>query len=201
MNLLLLMLIILNPFAQVLYLRGLFDELSFSAFVGVHFRATVYSFVIFIVFALFGDPILRDIFQVRLGSLQVFGGLVNLYVSYRYITAGEGSVLLFRGNINDLAPNITLPYMVGPGMLWVSILMGRLHNVAGVALMIAAVLAINMAFVLFARHLFRAAESDRETGFTKGFGVLMRLMALFVGAIGVEMMVGGLQSLFGYVAT
>lgn len=195
MNLALLMLIILNPFAQVLYLRSLFDQLSFRAFAGVHLRATLYSFAIFLVFAMFGDPILHDVFQVRLGSLQVFGGLVNLYVAYRYITAGEGSVVLFRGDISDLAPSITLPYMVGPGMLWVSILMGRLHHAPVVFLMIGVVLGVNMAFVFAARMLFQSAESERETGFAKSFAVLMRLMALFVGAIGVEMMVGGLQSL------
>ena len=196
MKLFLLMLILLNPFSQALYLRELFDRLNFRTFLGVHFKASLYSFIIFVVFALFGEPLLDQVFQVRLGSLRVFGGLINIYVSYRFITVGEGSTVLFRGNISDLSPNITLPYMVGPGMLWVSILMGRLYPAPVAFAMIFGVLAVNMAFVMAAYALFQTGESGRETRLAKYFGVLMRMMALFVGAIGVEMIVGGIQELF-----
>ena len=78
-----LMLIILNPFAQVLYLRQLIDELPLRVFAPIHLRASFYSFIIFAIFALCGKPILYDLFQIRLGSLRVFGGMINLYVSYR----------------------------------------------------------------------------------------------------------------------
>lgn len=189
------MLIILNPFSQVLYLRELFDQMGIRTFFGVHFWASLYSFVIFVVFAVVGEPLLADVFQIRLGSLRVFGGLINLFVAYRYITAGEGSTQLFRGDVSDLAPRIALPYMVGPGMLWVSILIGETHGLLLGPLLIAGVLAVNMVFVLFAYRLFRRVEGTRETAFAKYFAVLMRIMALFVGAVGVEMLVGGLQEL------
>lgn len=195
MDLFLLMLIILNPFSQVLYLRELFNRLSFSAFAATHLRATVFSFSILFVFAFAGQPILEDVFQVSLGSLQVFGGLVNLYVAYRFITAGEGSTLLFRGDIEDLAPNITLPYMIGPGVLWVAILMGRLHGSLTAGAMIAGVLGINMVVVFAAYKLFGSAEGSAETRFAKYFAVLMRIMALFIGAIGVEMIFGGIVAM------
>jgi len=195
MELFALMLILLNPFSQALYLRELFDQLDLRSFMSVHLRASLYSFIIFATFALFGEPILDKIFQVRLGSLRVFGGLVNIYVAYRFIAVGEGSTVLFRGNISDLAPNITLPYMVGPGMLWVSILMGRLYPVYVAFGLILGVLAINFVFVVFAYGLFRSGESRRETRLAKYFAMLMRMMALFVGAIGVEMIVGGIQEL------
>ena len=189
------MLIILNPFSQMLYLRELFERLRFRVFLGVHLRASLYSFIIFAIFATAGDPLLQHVFQVRLGSLQVFGGLVNLFVAYRYITAGAGSTVLFSGKISELAPNITLPYMVGPGMLWVSILMGRAYPFYVALALIAGVLTINVVAVLGAYTLFQSGEQRRETRLAKYLGVLMRMMALFVGAIGVEMIVGGLQGL------
>lgn len=195
MNLFMLMLIILNPFSQVLYLRELFDQMRLREFLVVHFWASFYSFTIFMVFALVGEPLLSDVFQIRLGSLRVFGGLINLFVAYRYITAGEGSTQLFQGDVSDLAPKITLPYMVGPGMLWVSILIGDTQGMLLGTGTIAGVLAVNMAFVSCAYGLFRRAEGVRETAFAKYFAVLMRIMALFVGAVGVEMLVGGLQEL------
>lgn len=195
MKLFLLMLIILNPFSQVLYLRELFDRMSLREFFRVHAWASGYSFTVFLVFAVFGEPILSDLFQIRLGSLRVFGGLINLYVAYRYVTAGEGSTRLFEGDVADLAPRIALPYMVGPGMLWVSILIGEVHGVVLGTGLIAGVLAVNMIFVLGAYGLFRRAEKDRETAVTKLFAMMMRIMALFVGAVGVEMIVGGVQDL------
>ena len=189
------MLIILNPFSQVLYLQELFDQMKLRDFLRVHLWATGYSFIIFLVFALFGEPILSDVFQIQLGSLRVFGGLINLYVAYRYVTAGEGSTQLVQGELSDLAPKIALPYMVGPGMLWVSILIGDVHGIVLGTGIIAGVLAVNMVFVLAAYEIFRWAREDRETAFTKLFAMLMRIMALFVGAVGVEMVVGGLQDL------
>tara|TARA_R110001592_G_scaffold176163_1_gene415654 strand:- start:487 stop:825 length:339 start_codon:yes stop_codon:yes gene_type:complete len=112
-----------------------------------------------VVFTLFGEPLLDQVFQVRLGSLRVFGGLFNIYVAYRFITVGEGSTVLFRGDISDLAPNITLPYMVGPGMLWVSILMGQLYPAPMASGLILGVLATNMAFIFSVYWLFRTGET------------------------------------------
>lgn len=195
MDLFLLMLIILNPFSQVLYLRELFSRLSFTEFFDTHFRASTMSFTILAVFAIAGQPILEHVFQVSLGSLRVFGGLVNLYVAYRFITVGEGSTLLFRGDIKDLAPQITLPYMIGPGVLWVAILMGRVNGPLLAAGMIAGVLSINMGVVLAAYRLFGAAPEEQETRFAKYMAVLMRTMALFIGAIGVEMIFGGVMEM------
>mgnify|MGYP002640649288 CR=1 FL=1 len=195
MKLFVLFLIILNPFSQALYLRELFEQLRFREFASVHFRATVYSFLILGTFAIIGEPILQYVFQVRLGSLQVFGGLVNLWVAYRFITAGEGSTLLFRGDVAELAPNITLPYMVGAGGLWISILMGRQYDILVACLMIAGVLLINLLFVLFCHRVFSATGSQLSTALTKGLAMLMRVMALFIGAIGVEMIFSGAETL------
>jgi small neutral amino acid transporter SnatA (MarC family) len=101
--------------------------------------------------------VLKNVFQVRLGSLQVFGGLINLFIAYRYITVGPGSNLLFRGNISDLAPTIS----------WLSILIGRAY--------------------------FTHLNAQSETLLGKYFSILMRTMALFIGAIGVEMIFSGIE--------
>lgn len=195
MNLFILLLIILNPFSQALFLRELFERLSFRDFAYVHARATLYSFMILGTFAFIGEPILQHVFQVRIESLQVFGGLVNLWVAYRFITAGEGSTMLFRGEIAELAPNITLPYMVGAGGLWISILIGRSHDLLVACLMIAGVLVINFLFMLFCHKVFSDRGHRTAVTISKGFAMLMRVMALFIGAIGVEMIFSGAETL------
>jgi multiple antibiotic resistance protein len=153
----------------------------------------VLSLGVFALFVLVGDPVLKNVFQVRLGSLQVFGGLINLFIAYRYITVGPGSNLLFRGNISDLAPTISLPYMVGPGTIWLSILIGRAYQWPLAIGLVSGVLAINMLFVLAAMLSFTHLKAQSETLLGKYFSILMRTMALFIGAIGVEMIFSGIE--------
>lgn len=187
------MLVILNPFAQALYLAELMNRLEARPFIRVHLSATALSYFVFVLFALTGDFLLRDIFRVRLASLQIFGGLIMLFIAYRYVVGGPGSNLLFRGDISDLAPRISLPYMVGPGTLWVAILVGRRHTIPMVLLIIGAALAINFIFVLLYRLLHDRLTGRNETTLGKYIAILMRTNALFIGGVAVEMIVGGFE--------
>lgn len=196
MRLLVYMLVIINPFAQVLYLSDLMHRLSFREFFRVHLHASLLSLGVFTIFVLLGDILLTDVFQVRLAALQIFGGLIILFIAYRYVAIGSGSNLLFKGDIRHFAPRISLPYMVGPGTIWASILLGR-DTHAGLALLgIAGVLTINMAFVVGVQALTNRLATHKESILGQYFAILMRTNALFIGAIGVEMIIGGLQTAF-----
>lgn len=185
------MLVMINPFAQLVYLSGLMSEMGSTQFRSVHLKASLLSFSVFLLFALIGEWLINDVFQVRISSLQIFGGLIMLYIAYRYITEGAGSNLLFRGDISDLAPQISLPYMVGPGTIWLSIEISRnLHVVTAIAV-IFLVLLINFIFIIFVQHYYRHLEGSKETLFGKYFAILMRTNALFIGAIAIEMILRG----------
>ncbi|MBI39827.1 MAG: hypothetical protein CMF59_09520 [Leptospiraceae bacterium] len=196
----LLMLVIINPFAQVLYLAELMNELSFKDFFRVHMRATFISLVIFLVFTFFGRGLLQHVFQVQLASLQVFGGIIMLFIAFRYISQGPGSNLLFRGDISEMAPQISLPYMVGPGTIWVAILLGELYSPLISTGIIAGVLAVNFLFVVLVCLIFERVSGMRETRLGKYFAILMRTNALFIGAIAMEMVVTGLKASFPLLA-
>ncbi|MEQ8351281.1 MAG: MarC family protein [Leptospiraceae bacterium] len=192
----LLMLVMINPFAQVLYLSELMNELSFKDFVRVHWRATLISVAIFLIFAFFGRTLLQHVFQVQLASLQVFGGIIMLFIAFRYISQGPGSNLLFRGDISEMAPQISLPYMVGPGTIWISILLGEIYAPYISMLIIMAVLAVNFLFVILICLIFERVSGMKETRLGKYFAILMRTNALFIGAIAMEMVVTGLKASF-----
>lgn len=196
MQLFFLMLVILNPFAQVLYLQGLISELPLKAFASVHTKATLLTGGLFAFFVLAGDPLLRHVFQVHVESLQIFGGLIMVWIAYRYITAGP-TASHFAAEDADLAPRISLPYMVGPGTLWISILIGKTMPIPQGLLIVAAVLASNFAFVVGAAWLFNHVRTQAETTLGKFVALLMRTSALLIGAVGVEMVVTGLQGLLG----
>ncbi len=190
------MLVILNPFSQVLYLMELMNRLEPSRFRAIHFRASFLSFLAFSLFGLVGDFLLKEIFQVRLASLQIFGGLIMLFLAHRYITIGAGSNLLFRGNISDLAPRISLPYMVGPGTIWMSILLSKKYGPLFGILGICGVLVINFLVVVLYQRLHYAWEVKQETRYAGYVSILMRTNALFIGAVAVEMVVAGIETLF-----
>jgi small neutral amino acid transporter SnatA (MarC family) len=193
MNLFLLMLILLNPFAQTLYLSELIASLSFKEFLQVHLRASVLSLGAFVLFSLFGDFMLLKVFGVRLASLQIFGGLIILMVAFRFITVGSEANRMFSGNLVDLAPNIALPYMIGPGTIWLAILIGKENSPQLAFAIILGVLTINMIFLLIIHLIIGNLRRFRDSLLGKYFSILMRLTALFIGALGVEMILLGLK--------
>lgn len=191
---LILFIVIINPFSQVLYLSELMNDLKFRDFLGVHFKATMLSLSVFLLFCFGGDFIINKWFQVRLGSLQAFGGLINIYVAFRYIAVGQGGNVMFKGNISDLAPQISLPYMVGPAGVWLSILIGKEYNTLIGTSIITAGLLVNFLFVMASYQLFSNSRNYRETMVGKYFGILMRSNALFLGAVGMQMIIDGVMA-------
>jgi len=194
------MLVILNPFAQLLYLNELMNRFSPAEFIKIHFKASLLSLAVFTVFALWGDVLLKEVFQVRLPSVQIFGGLIMIVLMYRYITVGAGSNLLFRGDISELASKISLPFMVGPGTIWISILIGRKYSAPVSLSVLSGVLFVNILCVGLYHQIQFRLEKKKELSLGKYLSILMRVNALFLGAIGVEMIFRGVESMYGIIS-
>ncbi len=193
LKLFLYLLVMVNPFSQVLYVWELMKQMTFNEFASTYWRAGLLSFGVFVFFALTGEFLFEEIFQVRLDAMRIFGGLVILLISFRYFTDGSGSNLLFRGKAEDLSPHISLPFQVGPGTIWVSILIGQSQTVPFALLTLASVVFLNFCLVVIVHYFVQDLERYRETMISKYFGILMRTNALFVGAIAVEMILTGIQ--------
>ena len=195
MNEFILMLVILNPFAQVLYLMDLMDHFHPRVFIVIHLKATLISFMIFFLFSVIGENyILKYVFQVRLSSLQIFGGIIMLFIAFRYIMEGSGSNILFTGDISELVPKISLPYMVGPGTLWISMLIGRTYPLHISFSMISGVLLINFIFIIFYQAIQYKLNTKKNIAIVKYFAILMRANALFIGAVAIEMLITGIRN-------
>lgn len=197
----LLMLAILNPFAQMLYLSSLMNETTTSRFGRIYLEGTGITFVICLMCAYLGDKIIFGLFGVTLPAMRVFGGLINLQLSYSYVMKGPEGVKLFKGEISELAQQIALPIMVGAGVVWVSMRLGRLYDPVSAALIIASVLAINFALVLAYQIMFKRATGRIELLLVKYFGVAMRFNALLIGALSVDMILSGIREFMTTPAT
>ncbi len=190
------LLVLINPFSQVLYVWELMKQMSAREFASIYWKASLLSFGVFVFFVLTGDFIFVYVFQVRLDSFRIFGGLVILLVSFRYFSDGAGSALLFRGKAEDLAPQISMPFQVGPGTIWVCVLIGKSMTIPISIGCVAGAVLLNFVFVVLVDHIVSDLEGYQETLIGKYFGLLMRTNALFVGAIAVEMILTGIAGAF-----
>lgn len=185
--------VVLNPFSQALFLWELMRSSSRREFAGVYGRASLLSWGVYALFALTGEFLFIEVFQVRIDAFRIFGGLIVFIISVRYFTDGGGSAQFFRGKATDVATSISIPFMVGPATIWVSILIGRALPAPLDVLTIAAVLLANFAVVSVAQMFVNKFDDSRESLLGSYFTILMRTNALFIGAIGIEMILAGLE--------
>ena len=189
----LLLLVILNPFAQMVYLSDLMNECDEWKFRRIFGVANVMTLLLCLIFAWCGDLLLSNVFQVSLPAIRIFGGMIILTVSYTYIMKGSQGVQLFHGNVTEIAHQIAIPLLIGPGVIWICIRIGRLYDAPWDGMAIALALLINAVFVLIYHQIFKNAYGKIALFLLKNLGVLMRLNALMIGAVAVEMILSGIR--------
>jgi len=161
-------------------------------FLRVLVRGALISTAVFIVFALGGERIFSEYLQVRFESFQVFGGVVFLLIGVRFVFMGAEAIRSMRGDPQHLAGSIAMPFMIGPGTVSASVVIGaRLPPLQSataigiaVALSIALVIALKLAHDLVKERNARLIDRYVE--------VVGRISALFIGTIAVDMILEGL---------
>ncbi|MFY8160453.1 MAG: MarC family protein [Candidatus Kapaibacteriota bacterium] len=190
-------LVMINPFALFLYLNPLMAKLSNKDFIKVLVKASLISFLTYIIFLLAGDFIFSQIFQIDYEAFRVFGGIVIFSFAYIYIVKGGRAILEDNGNLNDLAATIAMPFMVGAGTISLSIIMGKNYPYyIGVGIITASVI-FSFGFILLLKKLKDILPENAKIAFDKNMEVLLRLNGFFVGAIGINMMFTGIKRIFG----
>lgn len=187
------MLVIQNPFGLMVYLVELMNETPPREFRRIYIKATTLAFIVLFVFMLIGETLLRDVFQVELPAMKLFGGVITFAIAYGYIVHGPSSIRLFRGDITQLAQQVALPFMVGAGVIWMSMKLGQEYPVGSAAAVIAGELAVTGAMVLSYHWFYKRAKGPLETAMVKYFAMAMRVNALLIGAVSIQMMLSGLH--------
>ena len=187
----LLMLVIINPFAQMVYLSRLIEDTTPKQFANIYGQGIAMTLGVCLLCAFVGEFVLFKVFQITLPAMRVFGGLINLQLAYSYVMKGPEGIKLFRGDITQLAQQIALPVMVGAGVVWVSIRIGKSHPPLATAGIIFAAIAINGAAVLLYQLLLNRVKGRLRTAVIKYFGMAMRLNAMLIGAVSIQMILGG----------
>ncbi len=188
--------VMLNPFAMFVILEPLRRNMERTSFTAMLALASLNSVAIFIFFYLVGDIIFTRIFQIEFEAFRVFGGIIIFSFAFSYIVKDTKTLIQPKHNINDLAIDVSVPFMVGAGTISFAILLGQRSpsHFLGIGAIIG---------IMFANHLvilgmgyIRVLLKPHEQHFDKYMDVAMRINIFMIGAIGVDMIINGLQALF-----
>jgi multiple antibiotic resistance protein len=189
-------LVMLNPFALFLYLEPIRKELSPREYYLVIIKATIISLVICLLFFYSGDTIFKKILHIDFEAFRIFGGIIIFSYAFIYIVKGDKALFDIKGGLDTLASTIAVPFMVGAGVISLSILLSRKQSMVMGSLSLLIIFIVNLA-VLYGMVKFRdSLEGKFQHAFDKNMEVLLRLNGFFIGAIGINMVLMGIRNLF-----
>ena len=190
-------LVMLNPFALFLYLKPLMKDLSDKEFFSVFLRASLISFCIYLTFVLFGNFIFARIFGISFESFRIFGGIILFSLAYMFIVRGKKAFIQTKGDLNDMASEIALPFMVGAGTISLSILLGEQLPMPYGLVALVIIMILNFFIVLGLKEMrSRITMHKFRVAFDKNMEILLRINGFFVGAIGIDMIATGIRNTF-----
>jgi multiple antibiotic resistance protein len=189
-------LVMLNPFALFLYLEPIRKELSPREYFMVIMKATVISFVICLLFFYSGDIIFKKILHIDFEAFRIFGGIIIFSYAFIYIIKGDKALFDIKGGLDTLASTIAVPFMVGAGVISLSILLSKKQSMVMGTLSLLIIFIVNFA-VLYGMVKFRdSLEGKFQNAFDKNMEVLLRLNGFFIGAIGINMVLMGIRNMY-----
>lgn len=186
-----LMLVLCNPLLLSAYLHEVMNHLSWGPFIRVVARAFLVSGVAFVVFAGVGDSIFPRVLQVRFAAFLIFGGSVFLIIALRYLVTGAEMIGKLRGESEHLAGAIAMPFMIGPGTISASVLIGARLPIWWAALAIGIALLTSCLLLTVIKWLFDYLQRRNEKLLERYLELIGRASALIIGTIAIEMILKG----------
>jgi len=188
----LLLFALLNPFLMSVYLIDLITDLPRALFVRVLARGALVSALVFSLFAWTGDAIFSDVLHVRFASFQVFGGIIFLAIGVRFVFSGADAMRTMRGQPEHIAGSIAMPFMIGPGTVSASVVVGARLPVADAVMVIFATLAATVGLVAAIKLAHDYLKERNARVVDRYIEIVGRISALLIGTFAVEMIFEGL---------
>lgn len=187
----------LNPFALFLYLEPIMKELDHKDFIRVLVKASLISLFVYYAFLLFGNFVFAKIFHINFESFRIFGGIVIFSFAYFFIVKGEKAFIMMKSDLDDLASEIALPFMVGAGTISLAILMNSQLGIIRGLIAVAIAIIINFILILILKATRDEISKKKfKVAFDKNMEILLRLNGFIVGAIGIDMVCSGIITIF-----
>lgn len=191
------LIVMLNPFALFLYLEPIRKDLNHKQFVTVIFKASLISLSICYLFFFSGEFLFKKVFLIDFESFRIFGGIIIFSFAYFFIVKGQRALIMIKEDLDDLASEIALPFMVGAGTISLSILTSYRHNTMIGILVLLIAFVINFGSIFLLKKLRDSLEGKKlKTAYDKNMEILLRLNGFFIGAIGINMILTGIKKIF-----
>jgi len=188
----LLLFALLNPFLMSVYLLDLITDLPREMFVKVLARGALVSALVFSLFAWTGDAIFSDVLHVRFASFQVFGGIIFLAIGVRFVFSGADAMRAIRGQPEHIAGSIAMPFMIGPGTVSASVVVGARLPLPDAVMVIFATLAAAVGLVAAIKFAHDYLKERNARVVDRYIEIVGRTSALLIGTFAVEMIFEGL---------
>ncbi len=183
---------LLNPFLMSIYLLDLIHELETSAFARVLARGSFIAGMTFAFFAWTGDAMFSRWLQVHFASFQVFGGVIFLLIGTRFVFEGVGTIRRLRGSPEHIAGSIAMPFMIGPGTVSASVVVGARLPILGALAVIGATMIATVGLVLVLKIAHDHLNKHNARLTERYVEIVGRVSALLIGTFSVEMIMDGI---------
>ena len=197
------LIVLVNPFAAL----SLFIDITKNATRSQERKVAVISaatvFITIAAFTIAGEPILK-VLGISLGSFRIAGGLLVVLIAIGMMngsgniakpqvgTANDLKGATFHGAASAVVP-LTIPMVIGPGGISTVIIYAASgHSYINTMAILAAGFIISIVTYL---SFMAAGQVSRFLGET-GLNVLNRIMGMLLAAVGVEILVSGIRSIF-----
>jgi len=186
----LLMLIMIDPSDKILLVTFLREDFHIEDIKALIIRANLIGFLLLASFAIAGQIILQEVFHIDINALKVAGGFVLFKIGLEALEGGGMFTLKREKDILALAAvPVAMPLIAGPAAITAVITLtaeyGYIVSLSATAIAIA-VVALSMFVALY------MMKSVNKTFLS----VTIRIIGLFIMAIGAQMMVEGVIGIY-----
>ncbi|MGD2063673.1 MAG: MarC family protein [Nitrospirota bacterium] len=192
----LLLFVLLNPLLVGVYLVDLIRETSLALFSRIILRASFISAAAFSMFAWAGDFVFTTIFQVRFSSFLIFGGILFLIIGLHMMMKGSAAIATLRGGEpSRVAGAVALPFMIGPGTVSASVIIGqRLGDISTTLVAVVSAVAASAVSVIAVKALHDFVQTRKEELLERYLDIVGRVVAMFTGTYAIEMIARGVET-------
>jgi len=179
--------VIMDPLGTVPIFIGLAGKEKIKKQQQLALQAVLISFLVIIIFALFGNQILGFL-DISLPSLQASGGLLLLLVALELLT-GKDAEPAKTGDVSVALVPLGTPLLAGPGAIAATIIFVRQsQSVADFLTILLGLVVVHIILYLFLRFAIPVMRIVGRGGIT----VATKLAGLLLAAIAVQMIVGAI---------
>jgi len=188
--------VLLNPFLISIYLISLIRDLSLREFMKVMIRAHVISGIVFVIFAITGEGVFEHIFNVRFGAFLIFGGIIFLWIGIQSIFSGQVVLIETHGDPGHIAGAIAMPFMIAPGTISASVLIGSSLPAPSAAMAVVVAISFSLVSIIVFKLIHDPLKKRNERLLNRYVEVFGRVVALFTGTYAIEMIARGVVLLW-----